>query len=305
MTWWVRPLVRLVAALMLPLVVPLVITLLIWSLPGDPAEIICPPGICTGTEALAERWHLDEGPWGFFSTWLGSAISGDLGNSWRLQQGGSVAQLMWTSLPNTVSLVLMSLVPIVIGSAAAASGLMPRRLDPLWQVIGLAPVVILALFCAAYVQITYGFDSYSGFPGMLRLILGALVLGLADGALAAAVVGTRSVFEAENKQRYVGIAVLRGETPLSNTLPNVTPALMGQLRSRVLQILSGAVIVEVVLEIEGLGDLLWRGTLLQDFGVVLAAAWAFSLISAGLLLAQALVEVFTAVHIRYSPAVPA
>ena len=38
--WWLRPLVRLVAAVLLPFAVPLIITLLIWALPGDPASII-------------------------------------------------------------------------------------------------------------------------------------------------------------------------------------------------------------------------------------------------------------------------
>ena len=47
--------------------------------------------------------------------------------------------------------------------------------------------------------------------------------------------------------------------------------------------MSGAGIVEVVLGIPGLGELLWEGTLLQDFGVVLAAAWAFALLSGALL----------------------
>ena len=87
------------------------------------------------------------------------------------------------------------------------------------------------------------------------------------------------------------IALLRGETPLSNALPNVLPALIGQFRARMLHVLSGTVIVEVVLGIPGLGELLWDGTLLQDFGVVLAAAWAFSLLSGVLLLAQAGAEV--------------
>ena len=36
----------------LPLLVPAIITTVIWSLPGDPASIICPPE-SSGTEVLA------------------------------------------------------------------------------------------------------------------------------------------------------------------------------------------------------------------------------------------------------------
>jgi ABC-type dipeptide/oligopeptide/nickel transport system permease component len=66
--------------------------------------------------------------------------------------------------------------------------------------------------------------------------------------------------------------------------------------------MSGAVVVEVVLGIQGLGELLWAGTLLQDFGVVLAGAWAFSWLSALLLLSAALVDLGTTWWVRRVPA---
>ena len=301
LSWWMRPMVRLLAAVLLPLAVPAIITAALWALPGDPAEIICPPGICDGTAALAARWGLDQGPVHFYVEWLTHAMWGDFGNSWRVMQGQPVADLLWESLPTTAAMVALSMVPLVGGALMAALGWMPRKLDAAWQAIGLVPAVILALMFAAVIQINYGAMSHEGWPGFLRLLSGALVLGLADGAFAGAVVGTRSVFEEEMKQRYVQIAIMRGETPLSNALPNVLPALVGQFRARMLHVLSGSVIVEVVLNIRGLGDLLWDGTLLQDFGVVLAAAWAFSLLSAGLLFVQALIEVARELHIRRSP----
>lgn len=294
--------VRLVAALGLPFAVPAIITAVLWALPGHPAEIICPPGICDGTEALAERWNLHLGPWHFYTTWLADGMQGEFGNSWRVQQGFPVSDLIWESLPATAELVLLAMVPLVVGSLAAAAGWLPKRLDPVFQVIGLIPAVILALFFAAKVEINYGALSYDGWPATLRLLLGALVLGVADNALSGAVMGTRGVFEAEMKQRYVQIALLRGETPLSNALPNVLPALIGQFRARALHLMSGAVVVEVVLGIPGLGELLFDGTLLQDFGVVLAATWAFSLLSAALLMMQALGEIAVALWVRRSPA---
>jgi len=293
--------VRLLAALALPIVVPAIITMVLWALPGHPAEIICPPGICDGTQALAERWNLHLGPWHFFTTWISNAVTGDFGNSWRVQQGFPVADLIWESLPATSMLVGLALVPLVVGAVLAAAGWIPKLLDPLWQAIGLVPAVILALFLAAQVEITYGALSFGGWPGQLRLLLGALVLGVADNALSGALVGTRSVFEAELRQRYVQIAVLRGESTLSNALPNVLPALIGQFRARTLHLMSGAVVVEVVMGVPGLGELLFDGTLMQDFGVVLAATWAFSLMSAVLLGSQALAEIAVALWVRSSP----
>jgi ABC-type dipeptide/oligopeptide/nickel transport system permease component len=302
-TWWIRPLVRLLAAVALPLAVPALVTAAMWVLPGDPAEIICPPGICTGKEVLAARWGLDRGPVGFYTTWMTHALGGDFGNSWRVAQGTNVADLVRESLPATAQVVGLALVPLLLGMVGAVLGVVPRRADPAFQLVGLAPAVILALAGAAVIQINYGALSFDGFPGFLRLLFAALVLGLADGALADAIVGTRSTFDEEYKQRYAQVAILRGESMLGNALPNVLPALIGQLRARVVHVVSGTVVVEVVLGVPGLGELLWAGTLLQDFAVVLAAAWAYSLLSGALLLVQALAEIAVAVWVRSAPAV--
>ena len=302
--WWLRPMVRLVAALMLPFAVPAIITMMIWALPGDPAEIICPPEICQGTEVLAARWNLDGGPWKFFSAWITGAMQGDFGKSWRLDQGGSVYDLLAESVPTTTVLILAGLLPLLLGAIGAATGLIPRRVDPVASAVGLVPAVVFALLCAAVVELNYGAQSFDTEGSLVRLALGALVLGFADGAFAGATTGVRALFSTERKQRYVGVALLRGERPLANMLPNVAPALAGQLRARVLHLLSGTVVVEVVLRINGIGDLLWSGTLLQDFGVVLAAATSFAALSAALLFIQAVTEIVVALVVRRAPAIP-
>ncbi|HNH45573.1 MAG TPA: ABC transporter permease subunit [Myxococcota bacterium] len=303
--WWLRPSVRLLAALLLPFVVPAVITLLIWALPGDPAEIICPPERCGGTQMLAERWNLDQGPWHFFVTWMGAAFEGDFGRSWRVQQGEDVGVLLREAVPTSATLLLLTLIPMLSAAAAAAVGWLPARIDNLLSGIGTIPAVIFSLLFAAVVEINYGADSFGEEGTALRMLFGVIVLCLADGALAGAVTGVRALFAAERSQRYVGVALLRGERPLSNMLPNVAPALIGQLRARVLHLLSGAVVVEVVLRINGIGDLLWLGTLMQDFGVVLAAATVFASFSAVLLAIQAIAEIIVALHVRRAPALAA
>lgn len=300
MTWWMRPLVRLVAAVLLPLVVPAMITGALWALPGDPASIICPPGVCDGGDALAERWNLHLGPAHFYTTWMSNALSLDFGRSWTVMAGSPVYDEMMRSIPYTAMLVAYAFIPLLVGTLEASFGFLPRKLDAVWQAIGLVPAVILALLAAAYVEITYGAFGGDAADSM-KLLLGGLVLGLSDGAMAGAVGGTRAVFDEEMKQRYIQIALLRGESVLGNALPNVLPALIGQMRGRMLHVLSGAVIVEVVVGIPGLGELLWAGTLKQDFGFVLAATFAFSAFSGALMLAQALSEIAVALWVRRSP----
>jgi ABC-type dipeptide/oligopeptide/nickel transport system permease component len=299
--WWIRPLVRLIAALALPVIVPAVITGFIWALPGDPASLICPPNVCGGTEALAERWNLDGGPVQFFVGWVGDAVHLEFGNSWRLHQGLPVLELLSGAIPTTLTLLGLATVVVMTGALLAAKGWIPEKLDTIIRFVGLVPALVLALVGAAFIELTYGFDSFSGSGQWARLAVGSAVLGLADGAFTGAVMGTRATFQAEFLQRYVGIATLRGERRMENTLPNVAPALIGQMRARIIHLLSGAVVVEVVLRIDGIGDLLWGGTLRQDFGVVLAAATIFGALSSVLLIGQAVLETMVALHVRRAP----
>lgn len=308
--------VRAGAGLLLPFLVPAIIAMIIWGLPGDPATTICPPGTCgeTARQALIERYNLSD-PFSFLGTWLSRAVFLDFGVSPVSIAGKSVWALVATSVPNTALVMLIAFIPIMLGTVGAALSWLPRQIDAVLQTIGMVPAVIFALFVVAAITINgwgdvgafsipfFEHDSWEISP--VKLLSAGLVLALADGALSGAVLGTRSVFDTEFKQRYVGIAILRGEGPMSNALPNILPTLVGQFRSRVLHLLSGTVIVEVVLGIEGIGDLLWRGTLDNDYFVVLGAAWGFALLSAILLIFQALSGVYMELMVRRSPKVPA
>ncbi|MEO0606320.1 MAG: ABC transporter permease subunit, partial [Myxococcota bacterium] len=266
-----------IVAATLPFAVTAAITLALWALPGDPADILCPPEICEGTALLARAWNLDRGPTQFFVDWTRAAFVGDLGRSWRVMPGVPIAQLVGDALPNTLTLVGLATLGLAGGSllGLVRGGL--ARLDALWQLVGLVPAVIVALAAAAWVELTFGLLSYDGTAGRWRLALGVLTLVVADRALGEAVSGTRQVFTTEFRRRYIDIARLRGESIWANALPNVLPTLARQWRARVLAVLSGTVVVEVVLRIEGLGQLLFQGTLRQDFGLVLAATWLFAL----------------------------
>jgi ABC-type dipeptide/oligopeptide/nickel transport system permease component len=300
--WWIRPLVRVAAAIALPAFVPLAIALLIWALPGDPAAILCPPELCGGTDELAARWRLDRGPVAFFVAWLGDAIQGEFGRSWRVQQGVPVGELLAGAVSHTLLLVGIAGCLLLAGSLLAALGSVGPRARLALSALGLVPIVVWALVAAALVELRFGALSFGTQGAWIRLLAGAAALGIADGALAAAVNGTFQLFAKERNERYVRVAVLRGEGELANALPNVAGALAGQLRARFLHLLSGAVVVEVILRIDGVGGLLWVGTLLQDFGVVLAAATVFALISGALLLAQAAIELTVGVLARSAPA---
>lgn len=300
--WWIQPLARAIVAISLPFLVPACLVFLLWSLPGDPVDIIC-QGKCDeqASLALAERWHLNQGAVAYYFHWVGNALQLDLGNSWRVSTGRPIVELMKQTMPSSLLLILLALIPISVGSLLGSFGMPSKKLDPLLLALGVLPIVVLALIASAFVFMNFGTAPFEGKAYWMQLIAGALTLGIADGALTGSILGFRSLFEQENQQRYVGISVLRGEGNFSNTLPNLAGTLVGQYRARIVQLLSSLVIVEVIVDVDGFGYLLWKGTLKQDFGMVLAAATVFASISAFLLFSQAGLEVLQQLHQRKSP----
>ena len=300
--WWLGPFIRLISALALPMLVPAIITTVIWSLPGDPASIICPPEICKGVEVLAKDWNLDQGPIHFFTTWVGNFFQGDMGDSWRYQQGVPVSELVHSGIPNTLILLFAALIPLTLASFIGITQWISKKFDGILVAFGVLPCLVLGLIFTAIIKIQFGAAAFDDEAYWFRIAAGALTLGLTDGVLSGAIIGFRDIMSNEEKERYAQISILRGETPFENAFINVVNTLSGQYRGRILQLLSSLVIVEVLLEIDGIGMLLWVGTLSQDFGLVLSATTIFALISSALLVFQAFVEIIVAIQIRKTPA---
>ena len=300
--WWLRPLVRFCVALLLPFGVPAVISYLIWAMPGDPASIICAPEVCVNSyDALAERWNLDRGPWHFYSEWASAALGGDFGKSWTYMPSESVGNLLLESLPNTLKLVGLATLILLLGSVRTATGQVSAISRRLIRALGAMPALVLALVGAASLSVTFGAMSTGNLANTVRLLIGAGVLAVADASLSGTMEAVGQVVGSEKRQRYVHMGLLRGEGTLENMLPNILPALAGQFRAKVLALLSSAVIIEVILSVEGVGELLWNGTLDQDFGLVLGATFVFVLISSALMLMQAVVEVMVGMMVRRTP----
>jgi len=300
--WWYRPLVRVLVALALPLGVPALIAWMIWAMPGDPASVICAPEVCTNSYGeLSARWHLDAGPMNYYSHWISSAAQGDLGKSWTYMPSEQVLTLLADSIFNTLKLVGLASMILLLGAVRSASGNLSTLTKRAFAVLGAVPALVLALAGAAFIAVSFGADSAGSEANTIRLLVASFVLAMADASLSGTVEAVEQVVTAEKRQRYVEMGVLRGETVLSNMLPNIMPSLAGQFRARILNLVSSAVVIEVILSVEGVGDLLWNATLDQDFGLVLGATFLFVLFSSSLLILQAMVEVVTALVVRKSP----
>ena len=315
--WWYRPLVRVLVALALPLGVPALIAWMIWAMPGDPASVICAPELCPNSyDDLSARWHLEAGPMNYYRHWISSALDigacvvgthehgggvGDLGKSWTYISSEPVRSLLADSIFNTLKLVGLASMILLLGAVRSASGSLSRFTKRIFSLLGAVPALVLALAGSAFIAETFGSESAGSQANTIRLLVASFVLALADASLSGTVEAVEQVVTSEKRQRYVEMGVLRGETVLSNMLPNIMPSLAGQFRARILNLVSSAVIIEVILSVEGVGDLLWNATLNQDFGLVLGSTFLFVLFSSALLVLQAVVEVVTALVVRRSP----
>ena len=269
-------------------------------MPGDPASNLCPDCPEERIESLRVERNLDAGPQQFYLDWMGSAFSGDLGYSWK-NAGTTVNSLLFEQegVSNTLMLLGLSGLFLCIGMLLSAMGRIPSWVKAVFRVIGTIPALVLGL--GAFAFYTVNFDPNTNETTFVQILLGALSLALADAALSGSIDGTDEIVSTESRRRYVQIGVLRGEKPLWNILPNTFPSLVGQLRARLLNLVSASIIIELVFKINGVGGLLFEGAVDQDFGLVLGCTFVFVLISSVLLLLQAIAEIVTAMVVRSSP----
>ncbi|HLW26207.1 MAG TPA: ABC transporter permease [Kiloniellales bacterium] len=271
----------------------LIVTLLLASLaifvvlevlPGDPAAIML------GTEAredtlaaLRQQMGLDRPAYERYLDWLGGMLTGDLGLSmtYRVSVSELVADRLAVTIPLAVMAILISTalaVPLGLIAAANHEKVADRGVM-LFAQIGVAIPnfwfgLLLILFFSSYL----GWFSAGGFPGwaanpalaLKALLLPAIALALPQAAILARV--TRSSVLEILGEDFVRTARAKGLTRrvtlhrhvLRNALiPVVT--VMGMQFSF---LVAGAILVENVFTLPGLGRLLFQAMSQRDLVVI-------------------------------------
>ncbi|WP_456284767.1 ABC transporter permease [Microbacterium sp. JZ70] len=243
-----------------------------------------------GDQATAEQVAAKEAELGLdrplitrFGEWLLGAVRGDLGVSWFTSEG--VWHTVTSRLPVTLSLVVGTvLVTAIIATALGVLAAMRRGwVDRLVQVvsvigaaapnfwIGLMLVVVFALALGWFPAT--GFvapsDSLAGWAASITLPIAALSLG----AVAAVTQQVRSAFIEVEGRDYVRTLRSRGLGDRSILLGHVlrgaaTPALT-VLALQFVGLLGGAVVVERVFALPGLGETIANATTTGDVPLVM------------------------------------
>lgn len=249
-------------------------------LPSDPVDLILgDTGTVEQHEMLRERMGLNDPIHIRYLQWLGRAVRGDLGSSYF--NSVSVMGAVMQRLPVTLSLTAVSaFIAIVVGVAAGvAAALRPRswvdRFATLGATFGQAiPNFWFGLILVAIFAVSLRWFPATGFTPITEsptewlrsVILPSIALGTSSSAAIARQV--RSAMVGVLQQDYVRAARAQGLSArrvlFKHALTNAMIPVVAVLSFQITVLLGGALIVEQVFAINGLGTLAIAAVRQQD-----------------------------------------
>jgi peptide/nickel transport system permease protein len=253
-------------------------------LPADPADLIVgEQGTPEQYKEVRERLGLNQPIVTRYLHWVDRALHGDLGTSFF--NSVRVTDAVTQRLPVTASLTAVSaLIAIIVGLAAGiAAALRPRSLVDRFATLGATfgqavPNFWFGLLLAAIFAVGLRWFPATGFTpitqspwGWLRSVtLPALALGLASSAAIARQV--RSSMVGVLQQDYIRAARAQGLSRrriiLKHALKNALVPVVAVLSFQITVLLGGALIVEQVFAINGLGTLAITAVRRQDIPMI-------------------------------------
>ncbi len=275
---------RLLAALVTLLVAAGVIFLVLEVLPGDAAAVML--GVEARPETLAAlraELGLDRPALERFVRWLAGLATGELGLSYtyRVPVAGLIAERLAVTLPLALLAGLLAVALALPGGALAAArhGRATDTAIVTVSQLGLAlPNFWLALLLVLAFSIGLGWLPSGGFPGweaglapaLGALLLPAVALALPQAAILARV--TRSAVLDQAQEDYVRTARAKGltrdQTLWRHVLRNALIPVVTILGLQFSFLLAGAIIIENVFYLPGLGRLVFQAIAQRDLIVV-------------------------------------
>lgn len=276
---------RLLAAIPLLLVVPLLIFLLMDLAPGDPAVVLAGENSTPKRlREIRENLHLDDNVFLRYFDWVGSLLQGDLGMS--LWSNQSVVELLFRRMSTTLSLVIFAIVlavaaGTVLGVLAALrpGGVVDRGINVLASVsiaipafwFGLVLVLVLAVSHQIFPAFGYVPLSDGLVPWFQHLVLPGVALALLPAA--EVTLQLRSALGQVLDSDYILNAEARGlsraSVILKHGLKNACIPMVTVLGFRVSEVLGGAVTIEIIYNMPGMGSLAVNSVENHDVPVLL------------------------------------
>lgn len=269
------------------------------ALPGDPALALAGEEATPETvAAIRDRLGLDASLVEQYLRFLGSALTGDLGESTRT--GTPVTELIAATLPVTAWLSLYAIVVAVVAGMAAgtlAAVYRGRGVDAAVSGLSLVSLSVpnfwLGLLAILYLAVGLGLFPASGYVAVTEdpvralwhLTLPALILG--TGLAAIVMRQTRASMVDTLTADFVRTArakgVSRGAVVLRHALRNSLLVVLTIVGLQLGGLVSGAVVTERIFGLPGFGKLTLDSVFTRDYpviqGVVLVVTLAYIVIN--------------------------
>ena len=262
----------------------IVVFLVLEILPGDPALVMLGVDAQPDTlAALRRQLGVDQPPLDRYLAWIGGLLTGDLGVSYTY--GVPVAALIAERLALTIPLALMAMaitvaLAVAMGVYAAARHNRPGDYGVMAATqLGLAvPNFWLGILLILLFAVHLGWFPAGGFPGWARgiaaslqaLLLPAIALALVQAAILAR--ATRSAVLDALREDYVRTArakgLSRGQALWRHALRNALIPVVTVTGLQFAYLLSGAIVIENVFYLPGLGRLVFQAISQRDLIVV-------------------------------------
>jgi peptide/nickel transport system permease protein len=284
---------RLLLAIPLLFAVSFLIFLLINLIPGDPAaELLGPQATPEQIADLRAQLGLDQPVLVQYANWLAGAIRGDLGTS--IYTGEPVVQALNTRLPVTVSLVILtilfsSIVGVVFGVLSATGSGRTARVADVVSLVGYAiPNFWLGLLLIAGLAVSIplfpatGYVDFATSPGLWLWSLVLPVLTLGGPVVANIAKQTREAMLDAMSRDYIKVLRANGASEASivykHALKNAAAPIITVIGLICVGLTAGAVVVEQVFVLPGLGSLAVSATTRHDLPVITGVVVYFTLI---------------------------
>jgi peptide/nickel transport system permease protein len=226
------------------------------------------------------KYNLNQPPVIQYGLWISGVFKGDFGVSYKYQQ--SVTSLIQNRLPITLGLVLISAIialavaiPVGVISAIKKNTWVDRTLSIISLVLVSCPVFLTSILMILVISkvspgfsFTGTFDNFSEF--LERMILPAIALAFSMIALVSRI--TRSSMIKQLQSNYTMTAVAKGLPTemiiFKHTLKNAIIPVITVTSVQIGAMIVGAVLVENVFSLPGIGSLLVDSIKSSDYPIV-------------------------------------
>jgi len=265
-------------------VASLVVFFCLEIVPGDPAAYML--GINAAPEtvaALRAELGLDQGAVARYFSWVGGLLTGDFGTSYtyRTPVAEMIADRLWISLPLALyALFLSTLIafPVGIWAAANRGSAIDVAVMGTTQLGVAVPNFWFAMILVVIFAINLGWFSAGGFPGwdqglfagLKALTLPAIALALPQASILARIM--RSSLLDTLGEDFIRTArakgLTRGQALRRHALRNAMIPVLTIIGLQFSFLLAGAIIIENVFFLPGLGRLVFQSIAQRDLIVV-------------------------------------